>query len=58
MNIAISPICPKCHRPALCSSTIELHPSNENIALHNFICLSCGPVKTVAIDLRKTLKSA
>jgi hypothetical protein len=31
---------------------IELYPSRKDIALQNFRCADCGPVKTVVISLK------
>jgi hypothetical protein len=46
-------ICPKC-RKALMQGVVEAHPSRRDLALHNFQCADCGPVKTKVISL--TLK--
>jgi hypothetical protein len=32
-------------------ATIEVHPTSPDIALHNFRCAVCGPVKTKVISL-------
>jgi C4-type Zn-finger protein len=42
--------CPKCRKP-IRQTTIDLHPSIPNIALHNYECADCGPVKTEVISL-------
>jgi hypothetical protein len=44
-------VCPKC-RKATMHSVIERHPSRGDIALHNFACVDCGPVKTEVISLK------
>ena len=44
-------VCPRC-RKAIMQSVIERHPSHRDLALHNFICAECGPVKTKIISLK------
>jgi hypothetical protein len=43
--------CPKCGRSKL-QAVIEAHPSRTDIALHNFNCADCGPVKTKVLSLK------
>jgi hypothetical protein len=43
--------CPRCRKPTM-QSVIELHPSRTDIALQNFECNDCGPVKTRVISLQ------
>jgi hypothetical protein len=43
-------ICPKCRKP-LMQGVVEAHPSRRDLALHNFQCADCGPVKTKIIPL-------
>jgi ssDNA-binding Zn-finger/Zn-ribbon topoisomerase 1 len=43
--------CPKCREP-IKQATIELHPTRRDLALHNFECADCGPVKTKIISLK------
>jgi C4-type Zn-finger protein len=38
--------CPLCHRLVTMQSEIEAHPSNPKLALQNFSCPECGPVRT------------
>jgi hypothetical protein len=38
-------ICPRCRKP-LMQGVVEAHPSRRDLALHNFQCADCGPVKT------------
>jgi len=42
--------CPKCGKPTM-QSTIERHPRRDDIAIHNFYCGACGPVKSKIISL-------
>jgi ssDNA-binding Zn-finger/Zn-ribbon topoisomerase 1 len=42
--------CPKCRKPTM-QAVIELHPSRNDLAIHNFYCADCGPVKTKVISL-------
>jgi hypothetical protein len=43
-------ICPRCRKP-LMQGVVEAHPSRRDLALHNFQCADCGPVKTKIISL-------
>jgi hypothetical protein len=43
--------CPRCRKP-LMQAEIALHPRNPNLALHNFTCADCGPVKTKVLSLK------
>jgi hypothetical protein len=38
-------ICPRCRKP-LMQGVVEAHPSRRDLALHNFQCADCGPVRT------------
>jgi hypothetical protein len=38
------------------TANFELHPSNPELALENFVCSKCGPVKTKIISLRPPAK--
>jgi len=42
--------CPKCAQPTM-QAVIEAHPSRRDLALHNFHCDDCGPIKTKIISL-------
>jgi len=44
-------VCPRCHK-ALMQGVVEAHPSRRDLALHNFQCGNCGPVRTKIIPLR------
>jgi hypothetical protein len=44
-------ICPKCRKPTL-QGVVEAHPSRRDLALHNFQCADCGPIKTKIISLK------
>ena len=43
--------CPKCRKPLL-QGVVEAHPSRRDLALHNFQCADCGPIKTKNISLK------
>jgi ssDNA-binding Zn-finger/Zn-ribbon topoisomerase 1 len=43
--------CPKCRKP-LMQSVIEQHPTRRDLAIHNFHCAHCGPVKTKIVSLQ------
>jgi hypothetical protein len=42
--------CPKCHKP-LMQAMIEKHPTRTDLAVHNFHCADCGPVKSRIFSL-------
>jgi RNase P subunit RPR2 len=44
-------VCPKCQKP-LMRGIVEAHPSRSDLALHNFHCARCGPIKTKIISLK------
>jgi ribosomal protein S27AE len=48
---AFNETCPRCHQPIV-TAFFELHPSNPDLALENFECSKCGPVKTKIILLK------
>jgi hypothetical protein len=50
-TLLVDDTCPKCHRPTM-RAVVELHPSNSNLALQNFECTECGPVRTRIISLK------
>lgn len=52
LQFHIREICPVCHKPSVRLATIEPHPTRDDIALHNFNCLDCGPVRTRELSLR------
>ena len=43
--------CPKCGK-SLTNAVIERHPTQPDVALHNFTCAACGPVKTKILSLK------
>jgi hypothetical protein len=43
--------CPRCRKPVTLS-VIEPHPTNRDLAIHNFNCVDCGPVKAKIYSLR------
>jgi C4-type Zn-finger protein len=48
--------CPKCRAPTM-QAEIELYPTQADVAIHNFYCADCGPVKST-IHLTETDRSA
>jgi hypothetical protein len=44
-------VCPRCHKAPM-QGVVEAHPSRSDIALHNFECGTCGPVRTKIISLK------
>lgn len=51
MNLTYDEACPKCGALTM-RSAVELHPSRYDVAIQNFHCASCGPVKTRTISLK------
>ena len=51
LTLFINEPCPRC-RKSIRQTTIDLHPTNTDIALHNYECADCGPVKTKIISLK------
>jgi hypothetical protein len=43
--------CPRCGKPTM-QSEIEPHPSRTDVAVQNFHCAYCGPVKSVVHSLK------
>jgi len=50
-SLYVDDTCPKCHKPTM-RAVVELHPSNPDLALQNFECAACGPVKTKIVSLK------
>jgi C4-type Zn-finger protein len=50
LNLFFNDTCPKCRKPTM-HGVIEAHPSRRDIALQNYQCAFCGPVKTKIISL-------
>jgi hypothetical protein len=51
LNLYFNELCPTCRKPTM-QSVIEAHPSRTDIALQNFHCADCGPIKTVVLSLK------
>jgi len=49
--------CPKCGKVKM-QSVIEAHPSRPDLALHNFYCAGCGPIKTEVLSLKPPARSS
>jgi hypothetical protein len=49
--------CPKCGKVKM-RSVIEAHPSRSDVALQNFACADCGPVKTEVLSLTPPARSS
>jgi hypothetical protein len=56
LTLFINETCPKCRKPIM-HGVIEAHPSRRDIALENFVCADCGPVKTKIISLKPSKPS-
>jgi hypothetical protein len=51
LTFVVDETCPKCSKPVKIA-TIDLHPSRSDLAIHNFECVACGPVRAKIISLR------
>jgi hypothetical protein len=54
--LSVNDTCPRCHKPIM-QAVIEPHPSNHDLALQNFECADCGPVKTKIYSLKPPAQS-
>jgi hypothetical protein len=50
LTIFIDDTCPRCRKPVKLS-VIEPHPSQRDLAIHNYHCIDCGPVLAKVISL-------
>jgi len=50
MIFIVDDACPKCRKPVQLA-TIELHPDRPGLAVHNYQCTDCGPVRARIISL-------
>jgi transcription initiation factor IIE alpha subunit len=57
LQFQIKDRCPKCHNPVQLA-TIEPHPTKQDIALHYFNCIDCGPVMVKVHSLKKIERAA
>jgi hypothetical protein len=51
LALFINDSCPNCHKPTM-QAVIEPHPTRRDLALENFACADCGPVKTKVLSLK------
>jgi hypothetical protein len=51
LNLTYNDPCPRCGRPTM-RCAIEPHPSRDDIALQDFHCGDCGPIKTIVLSLK------
>jgi hypothetical protein len=49
--------CPVC-RQIIRQSTIDLHPTLRDVAIHNFECADCGTVRTKIVSLKPRKRSS
>lgn len=57
LNLFFNETCPKGRKPIM-QGVVEPHPSRRDVALENFACADCGPVKTKIISLKPNKPSA
>jgi hypothetical protein len=51
LTFSIDDVCPKCRGPVRLA-TIEAHPDRRDLAVHNYQCADCGPVRAKIISLK------
>ena len=51
MQFHVSETCPRCRKP-VSVAVVERHPTRSDMAVHNYECADCGPVKTTIVSLR------
>jgi hypothetical protein len=52
LTVFIDDTCPRCRKPVKLA-VIEPHPSDRNLAVHNYHCADCGSVKAGIIPLKQ-----
>jgi hypothetical protein len=55
LNLTYNDPCPRCGKPTM-HCAIEPHPSRNDIAIQDFYCGDCGPIKTVVLSLKPVKK--
>jgi hypothetical protein len=55
LNLTYNDYCPRCHKLTM-QSVIEAHQSRTDIAIQNFYCADCGPLKSVVLTLEPAKK--
>ena len=51
LNLPYKDTCPRCRKLTM-QSVIEAHPRRKDVALQNFRCADCGPVKAIVHSLK------
>jgi hypothetical protein len=51
LTIFVDDTCPRCRKPVKLA-VIEPHPSDRDLAIHNYHCVDCGPVRARIIPLK------
>ncbi len=51
MTLYTNEPCPRCGK-TIRQTTIELHPTRDGVAVHNFECVDCGTVKSKLYSLK------
>ena len=51
LTIFINDTCPRWRKPVKLT-LIEPHPSDRDLAIHNYHCVDCGPVRAKTIPLK------
>jgi hypothetical protein len=51
LTLFVDDTCPKCRKPVRLA-VIEPHPTRRDLAVHNFLCIDCGPVKAKVYTLK------
>jgi hypothetical protein len=51
LTLFIDDTCPRRRKPVKLA-VIEPHPSDRDLAIHNYHCVDCGPVRAKIISLK------
>ena len=51
LTLFVDDTCPKCRKPVRLA-VIDLHPNRPDLAIHNFLCVDCGPVEAKVYSLK------
>ena len=57
MTLYTNEPCPRCGK-TIRQTTVDLHPTRAGLAIHNFECVDCGPVKSKVYSLKPGKSSA
>jgi hypothetical protein len=56
LTLFVDDTCPKCRKPVRLA-VIERHPNRPDLAIHNFQCVDCGPVKAKVYSIKPAARA-